>query len=191
MVLGSTLSAEKLKSIRIGMTLRLESLFLLVRARCFVRLASHCFVSVLAGGPADSSKSLQKGDRILTVNSNNIEYATHQEAALILRNSGDTVELLVQHEVDSPILKLENNVFLKPENFAKFEERMHDLRQQMLSASIGGGLQTSSKKEMTVRALFDYTALRDSGLPSKGLSFRFGDIIHVTNASDKEWWQAK
>ncbi|CBY43771.1 unnamed protein product [Oikopleura dioica] len=149
------------------------------------------FVSfVLAGGPADSSKSLQKGDRILTVNSNNIEYATHQEAALILRNSGDTVELLVQHEVDSPILKLENNVFLKPENFAKFEERMHDLRQQMLSASIGGGLQTSSKKEMTVRALFDYTALRDSGLPSKGLSFRFGDIIHVTNASDKEWWQA-
>ena len=68
---------------------------------------------------------------------------------------------------------------------------MHDLRQQMLSASIGGGLQTSSKKEMTVRALFDYTAVRDSGLPSKGLSFRFGDIIHVTNASDKEWWQAK
>ncbi|CBY21938.1 unnamed protein product [Oikopleura dioica] len=149
------------------------------------------FVSfVLAGGPADSSKSLQKGDRILTVNSNNIEYATHQEAALILRNSGDTVELLVQHEVNSRILKLQNNVFLKPENFAKFEERMHDLRQQMLSASIGGGLQTSSKKEMTVRALFDYTALRDSGLPSKGLSFRFGDIIHVTNASDKEWWQA-
>jgi len=134
------------------------------------------FVSfVLAGGPADSSKSLQKGDRILTVNGNNIEFATHQEAALILRNSGETVELLVQHE---------------PENFAKFEERMHDLRQQMLSASIGGGLQTSSKKEMTVRALFDYTALRDSGLPSKGLSFRFGDIIHVTNASDKEWWQA-
>lgn len=99
MVSDSTSSAEKLKSIRIGMIRRLESLFLLVRARCFVRLAPHVFVSVLAGGPADSSKSLQKGDRILTVNGNNIEFATHQEAALILRNSGDTVELLVQHEV--------------------------------------------------------------------------------------------
>ena len=66
-----------------------------------------------------------------------------------------------------------------------------ELREQMLSASLAGGLQTSSRKEMTVRALFDYTAVRDSGLPSKGLSFRFGDILHVTNASDAEWWQAR
>ena len=64
--------------------------------------SGNCFVSVLAGGPADSSKSLQKGDRILTANGTSIEYATHQEAALILRNSGETVELLVQHEVKSP-----------------------------------------------------------------------------------------
>ena len=99
MVLASTSSAEKRKSIPSGTTLHQESLFLLVRARCFVVSAVSTFVSVLAGGPADSSKSLQKGDRILTVNSNSIEYASHQEAALILRNSGDTVELVVQHEV--------------------------------------------------------------------------------------------
>ena len=61
----------------------------------------------------------------------------------------------------------------------------------MLSASLVGGLQTTQLKELAVRALFDYTAVRDSGLPSKGLSFRFGDILHVTNASDSEWWQAK
>ena len=24
-----------------------------------------------------------------------------------------------------------------------------------------------------------------------GLSFRYGDILHVINASDKEWWQAR
>lgn len=41
------------------------------------------------------------------------------------------------------------------------------------------------------RALFDYDPVRDSGLPGKGLSFRYGDILHVTNASDDEWWQAK
>lgn len=41
------------------------------------------------------------------------------------------------------------------------------------------------------RALFDYDPLKDSGLPGRGLSFRFGDILHVTNASDDEWWQAR
>ena len=41
------------------------------------------------------------------------------------------------------------------------------------------------------RALFDYDPAKDSGLPSKGLGFHYGDILHVTNASDDEWWQAK
>jgi hypothetical protein len=41
------------------------------------------------------------------------------------------------------------------------------------------------------RALFDYDASSDSGLPSRGLSFNFGDVLHVTNASDDDWWQAR
>lgn len=41
------------------------------------------------------------------------------------------------------------------------------------------------------RALFDYDPTKDSGLPSRGLAFNYGDILHVTNASDDEWWQAK
>ena len=41
------------------------------------------------------------------------------------------------------------------------------------------------------RALFDYDPVRDSGLPGRGLCFRHGDILHVTNASDDEWWQAR
>lgn len=41
------------------------------------------------------------------------------------------------------------------------------------------------------RALFDYDPSRDDGLPTRGLSFKHGDILHVTNASDDEWWQAK
>jgi len=40
------------------------------------------------------------------------------------------------------------------------------------------------------RTLFEYDKTKDSGLPSHGLSFKFGDILHVTNASDDEWWQA-
>lgn len=39
--------------------------------------------------------------------------------------------------------------------------------------------------------MFDYEPTKDSGLPSKGLAFKYGDILHVTNASDDEWWQAR
>lgn len=33
--------------------------------------------------------------------------------------------------------------------------------------------------------------MKDDGLPSRGLAFQYGDILHVTNASDDEWWQAR
>lgn len=46
-------------------------------------------------------------------------------------------------------------------------------------------------KECVSRALFDYDRTRDSCLPSQGLSFSYGDILHVINASDDEWWQAR
>ncbi|OCT93308.1 hypothetical protein XELAEV_18016375mg [Xenopus laevis] len=39
--------------------------------------------------------------------------------------------------------------------------------------------------------MFDYEKSKDSGLPSQGLSFRYGEILHVINASDDEWWQAR
>lgn len=42
-----------------------------------------------------------------------------------------------------------------------------------------------------MKALFDNDPSRDSNLPSRGLPFRFGDILHVINASDDEWWQAR
>lgn len=32
---------------------------------------------------------------------------------------------------------------------------------------------------------------KDSGIPGKGLGFNFGEILHIVNASDEEWWQAR
>ncbi|XP_048450551.1 disks large homolog 4-like, partial [Rhincodon typus] len=40
-------------------------------------------------------------------------------------------------------------------------------------------------------ALFDYDKTKDCGFLSQALSFRFGDILHVIDASDEEWWQAR
>ena len=64
--------------------------------------------------------------------------------------------------------------------------------QNLNSMPLGSGtLITKHKKSLHVRALFDYDPAKDSGLPGKGLSFHYGDILHVINASDDEWWQAK
>lgn len=41
------------------------------------------------------------------------------------------------------------------------------------------------------RALFDNDPAKDAGLPQRGLAFNYGDILHVTNASDDEWWTAR
>lgn len=40
------------------------------------------------------------------------------------------------------------------------------------------------------RALYDYDSTTDDDCPSHGLSFKHGDILHVLNGSDEEWWQA-
>lgn len=42
------------------------------------------------------------------------------------------------------------------------------------------------------RAEFDYDPTRDPSFPGgPGISFRTGDILHITNAVDDSWWQAK
>lgn len=53
------------------------------------------------------------------------------------------------------------------------------------------GRMVTSSFAVCFRALFDYDRTRDSCLPSQGLSFSYGDILHVINASDDEWWQAR
>ncbi|GFQ95493.1 disks large homolog 1 [Trichonephila clavata] len=132
------------------------------------------FISfILTGGPADISGELKRGDQILSVNSNDLRHATHEQAAAALKGAGQTVTMVVQY---------------RPEEYNRFEAKIHDLREQMLSTS--GSLRTSQKRSLYVRALFDYDPSKDSGLPSRGLAFQLGDVLHVINASDDEWWQA-
>lgn len=47
------------------------------------------------------------------------------------------------------------------------------------------------RRSLFVRALFTHDPSRDSGIPGRGLAFEFGDILHIVNASDEEWWQAR
>ncbi|XP_052403380.1 discs large homolog 1-like protein isoform X14 [Carassius gibelio] len=138
------------------------------------------FISfILAGGPADLCGELRKGDRLVSVNGIDLRGATHEQAAATLKNAGQTVTIVAQY---------------RPEEYSRFEAKIHDLREQMMNSSISSGsgsLRTNQKRSLYVRALFDYDKTKDSGLPSQGLNFRFGDILHVVNASDDEWWQAR
>ncbi|XP_059484108.1 disks large 1 tumor suppressor protein isoform X4 [Neocloeon triangulifer] len=155
------------------------------------------FVSfILAGGPADSGGQLKRGDQILSVNGQDLTTATHEEAAQALKGAGHTVHIVAQY---------------KPEEYNRFEAKIQELKQQMNqqlllassnqnlnaaansanNAGTGTLLRTSQKRSLYVRALFDYDPSKDDGLPSRGLPFKHGDILHVVNASDDEWWQAR
>lgn len=125
---------------------------------------------LLAGGPAEKSGQLRRGDRLLAVNEVDITHATHEQAAKALKSTGQQVKLTVVY---------------RPQEYNKFEARINELKQHHTL------LRTSQKRSLYVRALFDYDPVRDDGLPSRGLPFRYGDILHVTNASDDEWWQAR
>ncbi|EPQ15447.1 Disks large like protein 4 [Myotis brandtii] len=138
------------------------------------------FISfILAGGPADLSGELRKGDQILSVNGVDLRNASHEQAAIALKNAGQTVTIIAQY---------------KPEEYSRFEAKIHDLREQLMNSSLGSGtasLRSNPKRGFYIRALFDYDKTKDCGFLSQALSFHFGDVLHVIDASDEEWWQAR
>ncbi|XP_053726572.1 disks large homolog 4-like isoform X5 [Synchiropus splendidus] len=140
------------------------------------------FISfILAGGPADLCGELRKGDRILSVNGVDLSSATHEQAAAALKNAGQTVTIVAQY---------------RPEEYSRFEAKIHDLREQMMTSSISSSstsLRSTQKRTLYVRALFDYdgSVSDQSNPPSQVLPFHFGEILHVSSAGEEEWWPAR
>ncbi|XP_071220545.1 disks large homolog 4-like isoform X2 [Salvelinus alpinus] len=138
------------------------------------------FISfILAGGPADLSGELRKGDQILSVNGVDLRIATHEQAAAALKNAGQTVTIIAQY---------------RPEEYSRFEAKIHDLREQLMNSSMGSGqttLRSNAKRGFYIRALFDYDKTADCGFLSQAVGFRFGDVLHVLDCGDEEWWQAR
>uniref|UniRef100_A0A671YWI7 Disks large homolog 1 n=1 Tax=Sparus aurata TaxID=8175 RepID=A0A671YWI7_SPAAU len=139
------------------------------------------FISfILAGGPADLCGELRKGDRILSVNGVDLSTATHEQAAAALKNAGQTVTIVAQY---------------RPEEYSRFEAKIHDLREQMMTSSVSSSstsLRSTQKRTLYVRALFDYDgSASDLTTPNQALPFHFGDILHVSSAGEEEWWPAR
>ena len=59
------------------------------------------FVSfILSGGPADISGQVRRGDKIISVNGVDLSRATHEEAAVALKQAGAVVHLTLFYRPD-------------------------------------------------------------------------------------------
>uniref|UniRef100_A0A9J8AP59 Discs, large homolog 4a (Drosophila) n=1 Tax=Cyprinus carpio carpio TaxID=630221 RepID=A0A9J8AP59_CYPCA len=123
------------------------------------------FISfILAGGPADLSGELRKGDQILSVRTcKHVHIYSHMKIVFVCAE------------------------------YSRFEAKIHDLREQLMNSSMGSGtttLRSNTKRGFYIRALFDYDKTADCGFLSQAVGFRFGDVLHVLDCGDEEWWQA-
>lgn len=140
--------------------------------------------------------------------------ATHEEAAAVLKGAGEAVEVIAAYKPEGAFSSIKCHLSqfdffltffppLSPPEYEIFESKVQDIREQLqMPSNLSSALFNASPAEATsdtpsprlsiyVRALFDYDASKDTTLPSKGLSFVHGDILHLINASDEEWWQAR
>lgn len=51
----------------------------------------------------------------------------------------------------------------------------------------------AQRRELYVRAFFDHDPQRDvvAGMPRGVLPFHYGDILHILNNADDDWWTAR
>ncbi|KJH53400.1 PDZ/DHR/GLGF domain protein [Dictyocaulus viviparus] len=129
---------------------------------------------VLPGGVADLSGNVRKGDVLLEVNGRSLRNATHSQAAEALKNAQNPVTLMLQY---------------RPHDYQQFEAKIERLRNDMIQQNTSGG--TIPRKELYVKALFDYDHTREVGVPHRSISFQYGEILHIMNTSDDDWWTAK
>jgi leucine-rich repeat/fibronectin type-III domain-containing protein 4 len=61
--------------------------------------------SIQSGGAADKSGELRKGDQILSVNNIDLRGASHEDAAAVLKNCGDTANLHVINKYNGELKK--------------------------------------------------------------------------------------
>jgi hypothetical protein len=127
-----------------------------------LRFFSGIFISFIqTGGAADKSGDLRKGDRILSVNTIDLRGASHEDAATVLKNCGDTADLHVIYKLDGESIDRMTCAFGNDRrasvrfrlDFVRFENRIDERRSKMTGEIAGstGSLKTSTKRQFFVR----------------------------------------
>ncbi|NWY22870.1 DLG4 protein, partial [Aphelocoma coerulescens] len=138
------------------------------------------FISfILAGGPADLSGELRKGDQILSVGT---AVAPGDSPWGHLGTRGGT------WGQPSGAPGHRGGTWGQPSGAPGHRGGTGD---SGAGAFWGFCVTTFVTRRCHPRALFDYDKAKDVGFLSQALSFRFGDVLHVLDASDEEWWQAR
>lgn len=127
---------------------------------------------ILEGGMIEKQKLLHVGDVILEVNG--VEVFSAEDLQIEIARSKDSVTLKVgQVEASTP-------------------DQIITHAPLMIT---NGGIKNVPLKKHTcfMRALFEYNPEEDTLLPCKeiGLHFDRGDILHIVDQRDPNWWQAK
>uniref|UniRef100_A0A8C5HVT0 55 kDa erythrocyte membrane protein n=1 Tax=Gouania willdenowi TaxID=441366 RepID=A0A8C5HVT0_GOUWI len=123
----------------------------------------RCTVArILHGGMIHRQGSLQEGDEIAEINGKSVVNHTVDQLQKILRETDGTVTMKI-------IPKMQNR------------SRACEVSPQLCYAV------------MYMRAQFDYDPTKDDLIPCKeaGLKFETGDIIHIINKQDPNWWQGR
>ncbi|CAJ0945166.1 unnamed protein product, partial [Mesorhabditis belari] len=126
---------------------------------------------VLPGGVADLSGNVKKGDILVAVNGIGLQNATHQQAAETLKNATNPVTLTLQY---------------RPHDYEVFERKIEQLRTDMMKGNV-----VAPARALYVKALFDNDPTREGGQPARSMTFRYGDVLHITNMADDDWWTAR
>ena len=114
------------------------------------------FISFIqTGGVADRSGELRKGDRILSVNNIDLRGASHEDAATVLKNCGESADLHVVYKLDGECTESTEvgHDGCSPLDFVRFENRIDERRSKMTGEIAGstGSLKTSTKRQFFVR----------------------------------------
>ncbi|KAK0403280.1 hypothetical protein QR680_016832 [Steinernema hermaphroditum] len=129
------------------------------------------FIStVVPGGVADLTGNVFRGDVLLEVNGKNVRNAGHHDAAQALKTATNPICLLLKHS---------------PYELQQFEDQQARADAQ-LAAPPAGPPQPAF--DFYVRALVNNDT---QGAPQRSIPFEHGDVLHVVNAADEEWWTAR
>ncbi|GMR31920.1 hypothetical protein PMAYCL1PPCAC_02115 [Pristionchus mayeri] len=128
---------------------------------------------VLPGGVADLSGQVRKGDVLLEVNGVSLHNATHAQAAECLKNATNPVTLGLHY---------------RPQEYQEFEDKIERLRADLIRNNTPAAI---LPKQLYVKALFENEPSREDGAPHRAMAFGYGDILHVTNDTDPDWWTAR